>query len=340
MPDTSCTPTVGEQVNPCAYVGGSPLGWGPLGISNYSAKHILDETLPAPETWPGSIAVAGFEGYNADALRQVFRAIAAKYPSGWAWDRVSDVGSNIGSDVLVHAEVVYDIERRACDLLAEFVCTSARETLPEWWADYGLPDDCGLNDLCAKLAAIGGASCDYFVGLGAALGYDLCCSEIDPEIQVGAWNLGCDQMPPAPVFEGGGCDLGVAQLCAGGYEAPFLIGCPDNDGFGLGASQLGECGAGSVADPDAGCVEWVPPHSAEPLLCGYRSQVTLDYAGTAYHFQTGVPVEDGAASSPYYALSGSWALGIGELCQPEGPQVLCFINRYRPAHTVPLALAC
>lgn len=344
MSDASCTPAAGEQVNPCAYVGGSPLGWGPVGIANYSAKHILDETIPAPTAWGGAIAVAGFEGYNADALRQCFAAVAAKYPTGWAWDRASDVGTNIGSDALVQAEIAYDIERRACRLLAEFVCTSASETLPEWWADYGLPDDCGINDLCAKVAALGGANCDYFAELGAALGYDICCTELAPEIQAGCWSLGIDTMPPAPEFKGGGCDLGVMQLCGGGASEAFLAGRREVDGpgFNLGDAQLGECGEVFAGEPDpaGGCVEWQPPATLEPFITGRHTRPTLDYVGTAYHVATGVAGSVNDPISPLYAITGTWALGIGELCQPPANKVLCFINRYRPAHVVPLAIAC
>lgn len=61
------------------------------------------------------------------------------------------------------AEFFYFIETRLCDLRLEFWCATMSETRDLWFAEYGLPDDCDpFPDLCDKVAAIGGARCEYF----------------------------------------------------------------------------------------------------------------------------------------------------------------------------------
>ena len=69
------------------------------------------------------------------------------------------------------------IEGRLCALKQEFWCASASQTLDLWNAEYGLPDPCDpFPNLCAKVGATGGASCDYFVGVARAAGWSISCA--------------------------------------------------------------------------------------------------------------------------------------------------------------------
>lgn len=311
MPNT-CAGVTGPQVAVREFVGGSTLGWGPVGPADWSAKPMIDGSEP-PTQWPGPIAVAGWEFFSEPGLRRCFESVSQKYPPGWAFAGASDVSTVLGSDVLARAEAAYDVNRLAVALLDEWVCQTARTTLPDWWADYGLPDACGIDNLCAKVAAVGGATCQYFVDLGAMLGFDITCADIAPEIQAGGnWQLGVDQMPPDPVYDGGGSELGFA------YVGP----CPDGDP--------------EPATTVVECVEWAPP-SVGPLLCGCAAPWALDYTGTAYHTLVGLPQP--VSLIPSFAVVGSWSLGCVPLCSPPRDELLCFLARYRPAHVVAVPIA-
>lgn len=301
----ACQGATGPQASLDAFVGGSTLGWGPVGPANWSAKHLVDGNFASPASWPGPILMAGWEFFNPEGLAQCFDARAAKVPPGWAMEGAADVATRVGAETLANAEIAYDVTKRAVELLLEWACGTARHTLPEWWADYGLPDDCGIDNLCAKVAAVGGATCEYFADLGALLGYDITCDDIPPEIQAGCWALGVDPMPPDPVFSGGGCELGYAYLGL----------CPDGD----------------PPSADEGCHPWLPP-AADPLLCGCAAPLSLDYTGTAHHVLVGLPQP--AGQIPSTAIVGSWSLGCVPLCTPPREELLCFLARYRPAHVV------
>ncbi len=300
----TCQGATGPQAALDGFTGGSTLGWGPVGPANLSAKFLIDGSQP-PELWSGPILMAGWEFFNPDGLAQCFSARAAKVPPGWAMDAASDAGSMVGAETLALSEIAYDVTKRALELLPEWACSTAWHTVPDWWADYGLPDECGIDNLCAKVAAVGGATCEYFADLGALLGHDISCDDIPPEIQPGCWGLGVDQMPPDPVYAGGGCELGYAYL--------------------------GECPEGDPEDGTDGCHPWLPP-AMGPLLCGCAAPLALDYTGTAYHLLVGLPQPVGIISPT--AVAGSWSLGCVPLCTPPREELLCFLARYRPAHVV------
>lgn len=71
------------------------------------------------------------------------------------------------------------VERRLCDLRREFFCASVVETRDLWMAEYGLPDACDpFPDLCTKVAAIGGARCDYYQAVAARAGWLITCDDL------------------------------------------------------------------------------------------------------------------------------------------------------------------
>jgi uncharacterized protein YmfQ (DUF2313 family) len=311
----------------------------------------------------------------------IVQAACAKFPRGWAWDSAAIPGTNLHSLVRAWSWMIHDVTSKACDLLPEFRCHTVDQTLDDWYADYGLPDACGINDLCAKLAAVGGQDCGYYSDVAAMLGYvDTCCEEIAPEIMAGCWNLGCQQMPPQPVFTKGGSLLGYAMLA-----------CPIDDcGSDLGQGIHGpedcmiagyvECEPvpaldGSVCRNDTGCLEYVPP-SVGVLLTGCYAPYELDYTGTAYHWRFGTPdtqahllgkggdpascvLNDGLSDDwgmgftplgtfypgtpptpGQFAIMGCWETGCTPLCSPDPSSLLCFINALKPAHTVAASYWC
>lgn len=63
-----------------------------------------------------------------------------------------------------------------CALIPELFCYSADVTAAWWLEEYGLPDDCDpYPSPCAKIAAVGGATCYNLVVLAAGIGWSISC---------------------------------------------------------------------------------------------------------------------------------------------------------------------
>ena len=103
----------------------------------------------------------------------------ALLPRGRAWS--THDGGPFPGDRLYQfwtavAAVFEYANQRMCDLRREFFCATESETNDAWLADYGLPDDCDpYPDLCAKVAAIGGARCEDYAAIAARAGWDIEC---------------------------------------------------------------------------------------------------------------------------------------------------------------------
>lgn len=83
------------------------------------------------------------------------------------------------------------VEQRLCALRLEFWCATESETNDLWMHEYGLPDPCDpFPDLCTKVRAIGGATCDYFNEIIARLGWRAECFELSQRCGAEA---GCSQ---------------------------------------------------------------------------------------------------------------------------------------------------
>ena len=110
-----------------------------------------------------------------DNLPQLF----ALLPRGRAWG-THDGGPWPGT-VLYRfwravAAVFEFANARICALREEFFCATQTETNDIWMAQYGLPDGCDpFPDLCVKVAALGGARCDYFAAIAARAGWSIAC---------------------------------------------------------------------------------------------------------------------------------------------------------------------
>lgn len=139
---------------------------------------------------------------------QIWRQVLALLPRGRAWQThetnterivasessqlgLYELGSTgLGTEPVVErltvmqqywaafAEVLEYLHRRACALIEEFFCSTARELLPEWHVEYGHPDPCEpWRTLCDKVRATGGATCAYLAGLAASSGWVIACSD-------------------------------------------------------------------------------------------------------------------------------------------------------------------
>ncbi len=106
-------------------------------------------------------------------------AILALLPRGRAWPRrltttLAAIAGGIG-DAFAQFQA-------ACVNFLDVESDPAQtnELLPDWEADYGLPDSCTIGTptlderhaaLLSKIAAVGGQSASYFIGVAAALGF-------------------------------------------------------------------------------------------------------------------------------------------------------------------------
>lgn len=121
------------------------------------------------------------------------------------------------------------LHQRACALLEEMFCATTVELRGEWGVDYGYPDACLPYDtLCEKVRAEGGATCAYFVGLAARLGYAIECIDCTGGAEAGCAEAGLDQLCV--------CDPGVMLIRIDRYASPALVlGAP----FEAGAAEAG-----------------------------------------------------------------------------------------------------
>ena len=276
----------------------------------------------------------------------VLRSVCLAHPNGWAWASVDTPGTRFNGLARAFATMLHDVVTKACGLLPEFRCHTADETLDDWNTEYGLPDDCGINDLCAKVRATGGQSCDYFTDLAELLGYTtFCCEEVPTEIMTGCWNLGCDPMPPPSSLRYGGCDLGHLGLA-----------CPPKTGgspLGQGTLGSGDCNiagyhvadANTVSDDsecrtDSTCERWHRPQTGELITGCYTPEEMAPYEGTAFHWRYGMETDDPIFGRGDVTMTGCWDMGCDELCGPQLPHDLCWIARYKPAHTVAVPIWC
>lgn len=181
-----------------------------------------------------------------------YGALLGCLPLGWAWDALNEPTTIMARRLSVLAQLFQLFHEQSCALLPEFHCFSADLTLESWWADYGLPDDCGINDLCVKMAALGGQNCASYIDLGDALGIDICCQEIPPELQCGCWQLGVDQMAPSSVESGVQDYVGTAHHWITGLSTDTAY--TPTDAYVI--SGCWELGIASLCTP-----------AAEPVFC-------------------------------------------------------------------------
>lgn len=135
----------------------------------------------------------------------IFRNLLPLLPRGRAWQSDEPPGdvfttAPVNPPSVLHqfwsavADVYGFVNSRFCDLKNEFFCATASETLDLWFEEYGLPDDCDpFPNLCAKVAATGGANCAYYQQVAIAAGWSIACDPVVEAIcaQFGNAQFGC-----------------------------------------------------------------------------------------------------------------------------------------------------
>jgi uncharacterized protein YmfQ (DUF2313 family) len=114
--------------------------------------------------------------------------LQALLPPGAAWPREAD--ATLTALLSAWAEELARVDARASDLVEEADPRTTFELLPDWERVAGVPAPCleGLdqtvqqrrNALVGQLTALGGASRAYFIGVAAALGFEIAITEFRP----------------------------------------------------------------------------------------------------------------------------------------------------------------
>lgn len=108
-------------------------------------------------------------------------------PRGRIWHR--GLGLVQDADLLTLMPLWARLQIRLNDLIGEIFPCSTSELLSEWEATLGLPDPCTgplatqaqrIAAVCAKFAARGGQSRDYYIRLAASLGFEIRIVEFSP----------------------------------------------------------------------------------------------------------------------------------------------------------------
>lgn len=155
---------------------------------------------------------------------------------------------------------------RLCDYVDEFYCATVKESRDQWIAEYGLNDPCdpyGYN-LCIKVAAEGGATCDYFVRMAELSGYVLTCHDTskDPEPISGCFEVGCTSLGPTPTYVPLGSRLGYGQHGACAYGE--VVHHPEPPFWENGFTADAQC-----AVPGSNLGEGPDEHESCCLIVGY-----------------------------------------------------------------------
>lgn len=112
---------------------------------------------------------------------QITEQAIALLPRGRAW-QTAEAGPRPGTTIYgfwrALGELLGFSTARLCSLREEFFCFSTVEMLDLWLESYGLPDTCDpFPDLCAKVAAQGGARCEDLAAIAAASGWSIACRD-------------------------------------------------------------------------------------------------------------------------------------------------------------------
>lgn len=191
-----------------------------------------------------------------DALPSVLGLL----PPGPAWEGAKIEGTVQNSYWRAYANILGFTYGRLCDFVDEFFCHSVKESLDQWIEEYGLDNTCDPygHNLCVKVAAQGGSTCDYFVSMAALSGWVITCTDTSniPEPVAGCFEVGCTPLGPTPVYTGLGSRIGYGQQGACDYGE--VVDHPDPGSWDTSKTAQSMCpvpgsNLGQGPDTDESC---------------------------------------------------------------------------------------
>ncbi|AZO77704.1 MULTISPECIES: DUF2313 domain-containing protein [unclassified Bosea (in: a-proteobacteria)] len=112
---------------------------------------------------------------------QLAQSLAAHRPRGDAWrhggfDALD--GSGMGAFFAGLGAAFGPLDRRVCDMVDQFFCSTATETLDIWAREYGVPDGCDpFADICEKVNAVGDTIPAYAEAAALRRGWSITIAE-------------------------------------------------------------------------------------------------------------------------------------------------------------------
>lgn len=161
--------------------------------------------IPKPEEWPAGFVMAGYTKSIIDVMDYTLQ--------------------------------------RLCALREEFWCATTKEDLDLWMQEYGLPDPCDpFPELCVKVSATGGQTCEYFQEIAGRAGWGITC---ESGLQMCGFMMGCTYAGPGALAGGAKGNLMVITVSvpdsptyhaypdqvayAGCFFAGHMLGCGPKD---------------------------------------------------------------------------------------------------------------
>lgn len=194
------------------------------------------------------------------ATDDVLPSVLGLLPPGPAWDGAKVAGTVQNTYWRAYSNVLAYLYGRMCDFVDEFFCATVKESRDQWVAEYGLDDPCdpyGYN-LCVKVAAEGGATCEYFVGIAAQAGWAISCydNSKDAEPVAGCFQCGCTPLGPTPLYMPSGSRNGYGEIGACDYGE--VVQHPDTQYWETTRTLLASCkvpgsNLGQGPDTDESC---------------------------------------------------------------------------------------
>lgn len=112
---------------------------------------------------------------------ELAHSLAALRPRGDAWrhggfDALD--GSGMGGFFAALGQAFGPTDRRVCDMVDEFFCSTAAETRERWALDHGLPDGCDpFADVCEKVNAVGDTTPAYAEAAALRRGWSIAIAQ-------------------------------------------------------------------------------------------------------------------------------------------------------------------
>ena len=152
---------------------------------------------------PGCADGSQSDLYCPTGVPDVMPAVLGLVPRGPMWDASSVPGTTQNNYWMAYATVLYYLYDMLCRYALEFFCGTVDESFDQWADEYDLYNVCDSYDgnLCAKVTALGGQSCAYFVAQVLKAGWVITCTpSIDRNRNgAGCFQAGCTMQGPTPV---------------------------------------------------------------------------------------------------------------------------------------------
>lgn len=232
-------------------------------------------------------ALGPSETWCPRTIDEAMLGVQGLFPPGPAFHAVNIEGTTQYQYWRALADVLAYTYDRLCAYVDEFFCATVNESRDQWIEEYGLNDPCdpyGYN-LCVKVAAQGGATCDAFVEMASLSGWVISCydNSKDPEPIAGCFEIGCTPLGPTPTFNPRGSRLGYGQIGTCNYGE--VVKHPEPEHWNTTKTYLASCtvpgsNLGEGPDTDESCCFIVGYYDMTPRTPVFTADFCRDQGNT------------------------------------------------------------